>query len=108
MRANSSAASGDAASKIRTVISTGFANAPANAYGQEPFLAPGDYDTPNEAYFRHADWVLRRAADKGFLVLLAPSYLGGHGPQAHRSAKHSSDPRAGTLAHPQVTTEGHE
>ena len=54
-------------------------NAPANAYGQPPFLKPWAYDAPNEAYFRHADWVLRRAAEKGFLVLLTPSYLGFDG-----------------------------
>lgn len=51
-------------------------NAPANAYGQQPFLTSGDYSTTNEKYFAHADWVLRQAADKGFLVLLAPSYTG--------------------------------
>jgi hypothetical protein len=49
---------------------------PANAYGDQPFLEPGNYATPNEAYFSHADWVLRRAAEKGFLVLLTPSYAG--------------------------------
>ena len=54
-------------------------NAPANASGQPPFLKPWVYDAPNEAYFRHADWVLRRAAEKGFLVLLTPSYLGFDG-----------------------------
>jgi hypothetical protein len=79
-------------------------NAPANAYDQLPFegqpfeavatladLLPlghygtsaanlaVDYTTPNEAYFAHADWVLRRAAEKGFLVLLTPSYLGWEG-----------------------------
>jgi hypothetical protein len=52
---------------------------PANAYGQQPFLAAGDFDTPNEQYFAHADWVLRRAAEKGILVLLAPAYLGYRG-----------------------------
>ena len=52
------------------------ANAPANAYDQQPFLKPGNYTTPNDAYFAHADWVLRQAADKGFLVLLTPSYAG--------------------------------
>jgi Protein of unknown function (DUF4038)/Putative collagen-binding domain of a collagenase len=53
--------------------------APANAYGQMPFLLPADYSTPNEAYFSHADWVLRRAAERGFLVLLTPSYTGWKG-----------------------------
>ncbi len=38
-----------------------------------------DYASPNEAYFAHADWVVRRAAEKGFLVLLAPSYAGWDG-----------------------------
>jgi hypothetical protein len=52
------------------------ANAAANAYDQQPFLKPGNYTTPNDAYFAHADWVLRQAADKGFLVLLTPSYAG--------------------------------
>ena len=38
-----------------------------------------DYTMPNEAYFDHADWVLRRAAEEGFLVLLTPSYVGFDG-----------------------------
>src|SRR5690606_32558026 len=54
-------------------------NAPANAYGEPPFLEPGDYTTPNEAYFAHADWILRQAADRGILVLLSPSNLGWRG-----------------------------
>jgi hypothetical protein len=87
------------------LIETTFAtNAPANAYGQLPFrgqpsepfaaiverLPPGpsgtsatplaiDYGAPDDAYFAHADWVLRRAAERGFLVLLTPSYLGWGG-----------------------------
>lgn len=52
------------------------ANAPQNAYGEEPFEIPGDYSRPNEKYFKHVDWVLIRAAEYGFLVLLTPSYLG--------------------------------
>jgi len=57
-------------------------NAPNNAYGEGPFLTPGDFSRPSEAYFAHADWVLNRAAQKGFLVLLVPSYLGyGGGPE---------------------------
>ena len=78
-------------------------NAPANAYGELPFrghpfetiaalsdllaYANGmsaanlavDYTKPSEAYFEHADWVLRRAAAEGFLVLLTPSYVGWEG-----------------------------
>jgi hypothetical protein len=82
-------------------------NAPANAYHEQPFrgqpfetlaglttllsaepLTPygtalatlfADFTSPNEAYFAHADWILRRAAEQGFLVLLTPSYVGYHG-----------------------------
>jgi hypothetical protein len=54
-------------------------NAPANSYGAAPFLKPGDYSTPNEAYFAYADWVLRQARERGLLVLLTPSYLGWRG-----------------------------
>lgn len=50
--------------------------APDNRYGAGPFSKAGDFGTPNEAYFAHADWVLRRAREEGFLVLLTPAYLG--------------------------------
>ncbi len=50
--------------------------APANESGDPPFTTAGDYSTPNEAYFAHADWVIDTARDKGLLVLLTPSYLG--------------------------------
>jgi hypothetical protein len=49
---------------------------PVNRYGQGPFLVPGDFSTPNEAYFEHADWVIRKAGEKGIQVFLAPIYLG--------------------------------
>lgn len=49
---------------------------PANRYGQGPFVVPGDFSAPNERYFEHADWVLRKAAEKGIQVFLAPVYLG--------------------------------
>lgn len=51
-------------------------NPPRNWYGDPPFLAPGDFSTPNEAYFAHADWVIGRARELGFVVLLVPAYLG--------------------------------
>jgi Protein of unknown function (DUF4038)/Putative collagen-binding domain of a collagenase len=49
---------------------------PVNAYGEAPFTTPGDFSTPNEKYFAHADWVIRKAAEKGIQVFLAPIYLG--------------------------------
>lgn len=51
-------------------------HAPANLAGQAPFATAGDFNTPNEAYFAHADWVITKAAEKGIVVLLAPLYLG--------------------------------
>src|SRR5579872_3270834 len=39
---------------------------PENAAGESPFRVPGDFSTPNDPYFAHADWVLRQAADRGF------------------------------------------
>jgi hypothetical protein len=53
--------------------------APADIYGDKPFKVDGDFATPNEAYFAHADWVLRRACELGLMVLLAPSYAGNNG-----------------------------
>ena len=49
---------------------------PVNRYGEGPFTTPGDFSTPNEKYFAHADWVIRKAAEKGIQVFLAPIYLG--------------------------------
>jgi hypothetical protein len=54
-------------------------NPPRNIYGQGPFTTPGDFATPNEAYFAHVDQVIQRAYEKGILVLLAPAYLGYNG-----------------------------
>jgi len=44
-----------------------------NAYGQIPFL---DLDPaqPNEAYFAHVDWIVRRAAQYGLYVGLLPTW----------------------------------
>lgn len=54
-------------------------DAPRNGYNVEPFTSPGDYSMPNERYFAHVDYVIRKAAENGILVLLAPSYLGFQG-----------------------------
>ena len=49
---------------------------PVNRFGEGPFTTPGDFSVPNEKYFAHADWVIRRAGERGFQVFLAPIYLG--------------------------------
>jgi hypothetical protein len=54
-------------------------HAPLNRAGDPPFITPGDLSSPNEAYFAHAEWVIRRAGDKGMLVVSNPCYT-GNGP----------------------------
>lgn len=51
-------------------------NPPRNRDGDGPFTTPGDFSTPNEAYFAHVDWVVSKAAEKGILVFLFPAYMG--------------------------------
>jgi hypothetical protein len=53
--------------------------APRDAYGQAPFLVPGNFATPNPKYFTHVDAVIAKARARGMLVLLAPMYLGFEG-----------------------------
>ena len=52
------------------------ADPPRNTAGDEPFLVPGNFTTPNPAYMDHVERVLELIAERGFLVLLAPAYLG--------------------------------
>lgn len=52
---------------------------PLDLDGEAPFTTPGDLTTPNEKYFAHVDWVIRKAAENGIQVLLFPIYLGYKG-----------------------------
>lgn len=54
-------------------------NGPMNRYDEAPFTRPGDLSTPNEEYFAHAEWVIRKAGEYGIQVVLAPAYLGAVG-----------------------------
>lgn len=51
---------------------------PADAYGEKPFNGEAFVDL-NPKYFDHAAWVIERAQQLGFVVLLAPAYLGVSG-----------------------------
>lgn len=51
-------------------------NPPNNYYGEPPFTTPGDFSTPNEKYFEHVDWVIKKAGKYGILILLCPIFLG--------------------------------
>jgi uncharacterized protein (TIGR03437 family) len=62
---------------IVNLIDTKFSSkAPRNIYSVAPFNRSGDFTTPNEDYFAHADAVIRLAGTKGITVLLDPLYLG--------------------------------
>lgn len=54
-------------------------NTPKNVYGDGPFKTDGDFSAPNDRYFDYVERVLRDAAQKEFLVLLAPAYTGASG-----------------------------
>lgn len=61
---------------VASLIEYKFAtNAPANAYGERPFLGAA-FIEPNDRYFDHAEWVLARAQEEGFTVMLTPAYMG--------------------------------
>jgi hypothetical protein len=47
----------------------------ANKAGEYPLLNENDLTTPNEKFFAHADWVIRKAAEKGMQVVIAPAWL---------------------------------
>jgi hypothetical protein len=50
-------------------------NAPSDIYGELPFNGRA-FSTPNEKYFEHADYIIKSAAQRNIIVLLAPLYLG--------------------------------
>jgi len=62
-------------------------NAPKNRNGDPPFTTPGDFSTPNEAYFAFADSIIDLAASKGMLVFLEYLYLGVSGSDEGWSAE---------------------
>ncbi len=62
---------------IVNLIEHKFSNAPPRTRaGLAPFSEPGDFSTPDKAYFDFAHSVIRRAGEHGIVVWLAPAYLG--------------------------------
>ncbi len=49
---------------------------PRTRSGLAPFDTPGDFSTPNRAYFDFAHQVVEKAGQHGMVVWLAPAYLG--------------------------------
>jgi len=49
---------------------------PRTRAGLAPFHTPGDFSTPNDAYFDFAHQVIERAGEHGMVVWLAADYLG--------------------------------
>ncbi len=56
-------------------------DAPRDLSGAEPFTTPGDFTTPNEAYWAHAEQVVDLARERGIIAILYPAFLGY--PQPH-------------------------
>lgn len=54
---------------------TGFIDMKNHA-GQLPFEGTYDFAKPNEAYFAHADAMIKKASDMGFLLAIAPLWSG--------------------------------
>jgi hypothetical protein len=70
------------------IMLTGFLNS-KNRAGQLPFHGDHDVSRPNEAFFAHADAIIRKATEMGFLLAIAPMWSGccgegwaNHHPQA--------------------------
>lgn len=59
-------------SVIQAVTTFGELNTP-NAYGETPFIK-GDPVHPNEAYFRHVDFVVNKAQELGLFIGLLPTW----------------------------------
>lgn len=54
-------------------------NAPDNIYHDPPFTGDLFRSTPNEAYWRHVDYIVEAARERGITLLLCPAYLGSPG-----------------------------
>jgi hypothetical protein len=55
----------------------GFAAGDRNAYGETAFTSLDPLE-PNEKYFQHADWIIRRAEGLGLRILLLPAWARMH------------------------------
>lgn len=62
------------------VILVGFADfngkTPINRYGQKPFLNNNDFSSVNLKYFKHVEWVIRKADSLGLALSIAPLWAG--------------------------------
>lgn len=47
-----------------------------NRDGEFPLTTADDLSTPNEKFFAHVDWVIRKADEKGIQLMIAPAWLG--------------------------------
>lgn len=59
---------------IQTML-TGF-KGELNISGQAPFANPDNFETLNQTYFDHVEWVLKQADSLGLIVAIAPLWAG--------------------------------
>lgn len=79
---------------------TGFFDMKDHA-GEPPFLGEHDLSRPNEAYFAHADDLIRDAADRGLLLAIAPLWSGCCG-EAWAGTDKDGRPKPLNVAGPKV------
>jgi hypothetical protein len=51
-------------------------DAPRTLSGEGPFTTPGDFTTPNDAYWAHAELIVDLARQRGIYAILYPAFLG--------------------------------
>jgi hypothetical protein len=65
-----------------------------NAYGEVPFDKSENILKPNEAYWRHVDFVIEQAARRGLAVAMAPIWIRWGGDDKHGWRNHLTDHNA--------------
>lgn len=60
-------------------------NYQANRDGELPFQERGNIKRINEPYFSHVDWVIKKAAEYGLALMIAPIWLSGWEQDWHKS-----------------------
>jgi hypothetical protein len=66
----------------------------ANAYGELPFDESENIVNPNEAYWRHVDFVIGAAQRRGLAVAMAPLWIRWGGDDKHGWRNHLTDANA--------------
>jgi hypothetical protein len=61
---------------VPMMVSADFNGTSNNRDGDPPLLVPGDFTTPNDAYFAHLDWMVDEALAHDIVLFFYPAYAG--------------------------------